>query len=282
MRIQDGLQDGMFLKEVLQDTNLATLGKLAALDVDDSELGTFAPSEGHWLLVNWNVQQGDEVLQDSPIATIKSATDGQLEVVRASKAGRITEIHPGLVLGDDVGQVVADNNIATVGKFKEVRPGFREVGVEVPSMDVIFESWIVRPGNMVDAGDYIARVSRPVAIVSELGRRLDTESILIAAPATGWVHYVEGHLQPGVEVEDVMAGPTIAKIKLAWPWWLFVIAGLLVLAVVLAVCTALNMKNRTAYLLVGGKHESEARACSTPRDGFRGATPRSARNRSTR
>jgi len=223
--IQEHLQEGMLLARVLPDQNLATIGRLPALDVGRTEKGSFAPKVGEYEFKEWEVNVGDTVTAGDPVAVLVHRVDGSEKTIVAGKSGAVTQRMEELQPGDVVEDVTKDDDLVTIGRFQEPETSLLKPGVAA-EMDDIFDFWIVKKGERVHSGDPIAQVSRQQMDGS--GRRLAAEPIKIPSPGTGTVDY-EADLKPGVSIRNQSVGPTIARIDLGWPWWLTLLAALLVL-----------------------------------------------------
>uniref|UniRef100_A0A7S2NK09 Uncharacterized protein n=1 Tax=Alexandrium andersonii TaxID=327968 RepID=A0A7S2NK09_9DINO len=227
--LQNGLREGMVLSKVLDNENVATIGRIPALDVNSGERGSFAARTGgpvdSWHFDSWLVEVGDNVAENEAVAKMKN-NHGLTQLVRSKRAGTVTERLEQLQKGDVVSVVSQDSDLVTVGKFAFPDLDVRELPVTV-ELDDIFEEWLVDEGDRVHSGDPIARVSRGVP-AADGTRRLAGQSIKIPSPGTGSVSY-EAPLKPGVSIRDQSVGPSIAKVDLGLPWWLLLLAAMLVL-----------------------------------------------------
>uniref|UniRef100_A0A7S4W516 PDZ domain-containing protein n=1 Tax=Alexandrium monilatum TaxID=311494 RepID=A0A7S4W516_9DINO len=223
--LQDHLQEGMLLSKVMEDQNLATIGRLPILDVGRSEKGSFAPTVGRYRFKEWKVNVGDGVSRGDTVAVLEHSSDGTEKLVLAGKSGAVTGRMEELQAGDIVEAVTKDEDIVTIGKFQEPNVSLFEVGVQA-EMDDIFDFWLVEMGQQVHYGDPIAQVSRVRRDGS--GRRLSAQPVKIPSPGTGTIDY-EADFQEGESIRSQSVGPTIAKVNLGMPWWLALFAALLVL-----------------------------------------------------
>uniref|UniRef100_A0A7S4SQ79 Uncharacterized protein n=1 Tax=Alexandrium monilatum TaxID=311494 RepID=A0A7S4SQ79_9DINO len=223
--VQRALREGMLLPKVIEDNNIATLGRLPALDVSRSEEGSFAPVHHPEEFTEWKVEVGDSVRKGDTVAVLVDPTDGSERDVQAGKSGSVTERLEELQPGDIVEEVTKDEDLVTVGKLEEPETSLMKPGVKA-EMDDVFDFWIKKQGERVHCGEPIAQVTRSEK--SDGGRRLSAQTVQIPSPGAGTIDY-EADLQPGKSIKDQSVGPTIARVDLGWPWWLMLLGALLVL-----------------------------------------------------
>uniref|UniRef100_A0A7S1Q2G1 Uncharacterized protein n=1 Tax=Alexandrium catenella TaxID=2925 RepID=A0A7S1Q2G1_ALECA len=225
----DGLQEGMYVSKVMEDENMATIGRLPNLDVSRAERGAFAPNSGSLHFDEWKAHVGDVVSKGDTVAVLKK-DNGETQVVKAARSGEVTERQEHLNPGDVVSEVTKDNDILTVGKLPPIEgdPIHRVLGVEAPSMDAIFDHYAVKEGDKVHGGDTIAVVRMPPA-VSGGSRRLQGGSLInIPSPGTGTVTKLQP-LEPGKRLGDQTLTPTIATVDMGPPWWLLLLGAMVAL-----------------------------------------------------
>jgi hypothetical protein len=189
----------------------------------------FAP-EGYFH--EWKVEVGDEVEKGDPIAVIKHK-DGEMEVKKAPKSGKIHSRQEQLMPGCDLARTLELGDLCIIGRFDEMRPTWTERGVDAPP-EAIFKKWHVHKEQKVDSGDLIATVAIPSTRRLEVdhiqGRRLETEWVTqqIKAPKWGTVNG-EQDLLPGMTIGDQQVGSSIATIDSGTPWWIWLLCILAIL-----------------------------------------------------
>lgn len=241
--IQDGLQKGMLIAKVMQDTNIAVIDKLPILEVDDTEEGAYAPRLENWRLKEITVSEGDYVSRGDTVAILEKG--GELRYIPSSRSGDVTEVMQHIKPGDVVEEVTKDDDLVTVGLIQEPKLGFMERAVQVPDMSCIFVDWKIKMGQHVKAGDTIAHFLLPPLTSKPSGsdkfRRLESTLLSIPSPGTGKISYM-ADLQPNQRTSKQSAGPSIAAVHLDFPdipWWILL---LVVLCCLICCCVAFLFK----------------------------------------
>jgi len=269
---QDKLERGNVLGDTMEDSNLATIGKLPPLEVKPGEAGCCPPGEadcpsgapkeplateadpeaaglagsddkGPWAFKKWTKEVGEPVEKGDAIAVVKNTETGEEKEVLASKSGSVVRRQESLSRGDVVDDVMQDSDLAVIGKFRPLDISLTEAGVTAP-MDAIFVKWYRDVGEEVTSGDSIAQVR--LGVNTETGRRLVSD-IDIPSPGRGTV-IEEMDLKPGQSIGQQSLSPTIAKIDVGWPWWLVFLAALALLCCVLCCFYWVMKKPKPPYV----------------------------------
>jgi len=240
----EALKPGMPIDRVMEDHNVATVGKLHSLKVETGEGGVDVP-DGHWFFKEWRAKTGDTVKAGDPICEVKQASwnscsrqastmtlgagaDPCEAVLQAPKDGVVRERQELLRAGYDLGSVLFGPTIAVVSKLPGPGPvGFREVTIDAPEQ-AVFKGWLVQTGDHVMFGDPIAEVMLPLRLLREANgtvRRLEGITHGIPSPAMGTVTW-EQSLNPDLRIGDQQVGRNIAKLRRDLPYWLFVLCAI--------------------------------------------------------
>mmetsp|Transcript_77622 Transcript_77622/g.180036 ORF Transcript_77622/g.180036 Transcript_77622/m.180036 type:complete len:481 (-) Transcript_77622:83-1525(-) len=211
-----------------------------------------------WEFAGWKVKVGDQITMDDTIAVLRDRLSGREKAIRASKDGTVLELQGYWHEGDIIQEhMISGHELAIVGKFIEPSLGFMEAAVVVPNTNLVFEYFLVKEGDWVNAGDDVAQVAQLRAHTGT-ERKLQAEFIKVQAPKAGHISWMLP-LRPG-RISEQSSSPVIAKVILPVPWWPPMLVALLTSCCCLVSLQQVMTDPKIAYETVP---PASARTCST-------------------